>query len=71
MAPAEPSSAKDRRGRVQVWPEAFARSWEPEPERWLLVRSQPRHEKKLADDMERRNVAGCLFLEKRLRDDDA
>jgi len=52
-------------GEVDVWPRGLID--EDREHSWVVVRCLPRQEKRLAEDLRRRAIPGCLFFERRLR----
>jgi transcription antitermination factor NusG len=52
-------------GMVQDWPAGFSASL-PE-DRWLVLHTYPRQEKKAIEELRARGLAGCAFFERRLR----
>jgi transcription antitermination factor NusG len=52
-------------GVVQEWPTGFTANL-PE-DRWLVLHTYPRQEKKVIADLRSRHLSGCAFFERRLR----
>jgi transcriptional antiterminator RfaH len=52
-------------GMVLDWPQGFSAALPDEP--WLVLHAYPRQEKKVIEDLRRRNLPGCAFFERRLR----
>lgn len=52
-------------GMVLDWPPGFSAALPDD--RWLVLHAYPRQEKKVIEDLRRRNLPGCAFFERRLR----
>ncbi len=52
-------------GVMLAWPDGFAAALPRSG--WVVAHAKPRTEKKLAEDLLRLGIAGCLFLERRIK----